>query len=263
MAVAIAAVCLAANPRLILSLALYAIFLVPLERMVPERTLRRRQWATDLIHAVATTSLIAVPVSVISVLLHASPLQGLAAPSLRGLPGALPLLLAMLTGELCHYWMHRAEHHFRLLWRFHSIHHSAEELDWLATARAHPVDAILNNISVLLPLCLAGASSPVLVLYGGFVAAQNVLAHSNVDMGFGPLRWVLVNPRFHRWHHASDRDAYNRNFAGQLPVIDRIFGTYFVPSGRIPAGFGVRESIPATWAGQMLHPLRGARRRRA
>ena len=61
---------------------------------------------------------------------------------------------------------------------------------------------------------------------------QSVLIHSNVRLNFGPLRWLLASPEFHHWHHSNYREARNKNFAGQVPVLDYLFGTLHLPPGR-------------------------------
>ena len=86
---------------------------------------------------------------------------------------------------------------------------------------------------------------------------QSVLIHSNVRLNFGPLRWLLASPEFHHWHHSNDREARNKNFAGQVPVLDYLFGTLHLPPGRANQ-IRADQPIPQTYAAQLLYPFRRA-----
>ena len=68
---------------------------------------------------------------------------------------------------------------------------------------------------------------------------QSVLIHSNVRVGFGPLRFLFVSPEFHHWHHSNHREARDRNFAGQLSFLDALFGSFHLPRGQIPTTYGL------------------------
>jgi sterol desaturase/sphingolipid hydroxylase (fatty acid hydroxylase superfamily) len=81
-------------------------------------------------------------------------------------------------------------------------------------------------------------------------------SHANVRVRFGPLRWVVGGPEFHHWHHAAQPSAYNRNFAAQVPLIDLVFGTLYMPKGQTPDRYGVDEQVPGSYLGQLLYPLR-------
>lgn len=152
------------------------------------------------------------------------------------------------------YWMHRL-FHGRRLWRFHAIHHSSEELDWLAALRVHPVNDILNRIVPAIVLLLAGFSAGVVAGVLPVFAIYAILLHANVSWDFGPLRRVIASPAFHRWHHTSEAEGMNRNFAGLLPVWDIVFGTYYMP-GRQPVRFGVTDAVPSNLVGQLTWPFR-------
>ena len=75
---------------------------------------------------------------------------------------------------------------------------------------------------------------------------QALFIHANVRFTFGPLRYVFATPEFHHWHHAADPRAYNSNFAGELPVIDKLFGTlHLEPSGaEAPLARELRDRRP-------------------
>ncbi|HLY58503.1 MAG TPA: sterol desaturase family protein [Stellaceae bacterium] len=174
----------------------------------------------------------------------------------RWLQGIEALLLADLVG----YWVHRLFHR-RPLWRFHAIHHSAQTLDWLAATRLHPVNDMLNRALTILPLLFLGFQLDVLASVTPLLTFWAIFIHADLDWDLGPLRLVVVSPRFHRWHHTSEEEGLDRNFAGLFPVIDVIFGTCHMPRDRVPRRFGLHnETVPAGLIGQLAYPFTGSRR---
>lgn len=152
------------------------------------------------------------------------------------------------------YWMHRV-FHGRRLWRFHAIHHSSEDLDWLSAVRVHPVNDLLNRLVPAVVVILLGFSPPALAGVLPLFALYAILLHANLDWDFGPLRTVIASPRFHRWHHTGEEEGRDKNFAGLLPVWDILFGTYFMP-GCAPERFGVSDPVPRSLMGQLVWPFR-------
>ena len=165
--------------------------------------------------------------------------------------------MVIVLSDLGFYWTHRLFHAVPWLWRFHSIHHSIEELDWLAATRVHPVDQILTKGVSLIPIVALGFSELAIGVYALLYHWQSFLIHSNVGFGFGPLRLLLASPEFHHWHHSSDREARDRNFAGQLSFLDALFGTLHMPRGEMPTAYGLDRPMPQRYAFQLLYPFVG------
>jgi hypothetical protein len=113
-----------------------------------------------------------------------------------GLPYWVQIPAVIVRSDLGFYWTHRMFHAVPWLWRFHSIHRSIEELDWLAAAWVHPVDQILTKGVSLIPVFALGFSEWAIGVYAVLYQWQSVLIHSNVRMGFGPLRFLFVSPEF-------------------------------------------------------------------
>jgi len=184
-------------------------------------------------------------------------LDGLVPTSFRAAVAAqawyLQAIEVVVLSDLCVYWGHRLQHRVGFLWRFHSIHHSAEHLDWLAAHREHPVDTIYTMTLINLPAFLLGFP---LEMLAGLIAFRGIWAiyiHSNVRLPLGPLRMLIGAPELHHWHHDRDRDA--GNYANISPLMDMLFGTYRCPDHE-PASFGIKEPIARSYLGQMLHPFR-------
>ena len=171
------------------------------------------------------------------------------------LPLWLQAACILVLGDFIGYWMHRA-FHGAWLWRFHAVHHSSVDLDWLSSVRLHPVNDAVMRIAGTMPV-LALGFAPVAVL--GIVPVLTLLAilvHADLDWDWGPLRWLLVSPCFHRWHHTDEQIARVKNFAGLLPLWDLLFGTYYMPRDRRPHGFGTSTPVPPGLLGQLLYPFR-------
>ncbi len=160
----------------------------------------------------------------------------------------------LILGDFLAYWVHRAFHR-GFLWRFHAIHHSSENLDWLASVRLHPIDDIASRLVRLVFLLVAGFYPFLLAAYAPLLSLRGLFLHTNVSWDFGPLRGWLSSPRFHRWHHTKEPEGRDKNFSGLFPIWDRIFGTYYMPEDRQPQEFGVSESLPEHLPGQLLAPF--------
>lgn len=156
------------------------------------------------------------------------------------------------------YWVHRAFHRGRL-WRFHAVHHSSRDLGWLSSVRLHPVNDLLPRVAQVVPMLALGFDPGVLAGAVPGLAFYAIMLHSRLDWTFGPLRYVIASPAFHRWHHTSEAEGRDKNFAGLLPVWDLVFGTFYVPMDRPPRRFGVDEAVPEGFWMQMVWPFRRAR----
>lgn len=196
------------------------------------------------------------------ILVHLEPYVRAATPqavreTVAGWPLWIQGVVVIVLGDMLIYWGHRLQHRVGFLWRFHSIHHSAEHLDWLAAHREHPVDSVYTIFLVNFPVFALGFPVEALASFAAFRGLWAIFIHSNVRLPIGPLRWLIGAPELHHWHHDRDRDA--GNYANVSPLMDIIFGTYKCPDHE-PEAFGVREEIPQTYWGQLLHPFRRRRR---
>ena len=171
-------------------------------------------------------------------------------------PAWLQFVEILLIADLGFYLAHRAMHAVPCLWRLHAVHHSIEELDWLAGFRVHPLDQSIVKSASVVPVFLLGFSSNAIGAYFLLYAWQSVFLHSNVKIRFGPgLRWLLATPEFHHWHHSKDCALRDKNFAGQLPFLDAIFRTAYMPKGRRPTSFGIVEPMRQHYLLQLAMPF--------
>jgi sterol desaturase/sphingolipid hydroxylase (fatty acid hydroxylase superfamily) len=256
-------------------LLLLALLFVPLEHRFGHRSQRtlRAGWGTDVTYYFLTSllprRLLAVPVAAVLWILSDLAPHGLW-PALGELPALPRFVLAMLLAEVGSYWGHRAMHASALLWRFHAIHHSAGEMDWLVNTRAHPVDWLFVRSCGLLPLYVLGLAQPgrgepdwvpLLVTLVG--SLWGYLIHANLRWRFGALEHLVASPAFHHWHHQDLGPGGRRhaNYAAFLPVLDRVFGTLHLPPASWPERYGIGEPPLPTLVDQLLGPFMGATRR--
>lgn len=170
-------------------------------------------------------------------------------------------LVMVVAGDFIGYWTHRAFHR-GWLWRVHAVHHSSVHLDWLSAVRVHPLNQVLTRTAHAVPLVACGFSPAAVAAWLPFLTLYALFIHADLDWDFGPLRWCLATPAFHRWHHSSEQEGLDRNFAGLLPLWDLLFGTFHLPRGRRARVFGTPGAgVPAGVWGQMAYPFRAGGKR--
>jgi sterol desaturase/sphingolipid hydroxylase (fatty acid hydroxylase superfamily) len=155
-------------------------------------------------------------------------------------PVLLQFIEIMFLTDLVQCWVHRGFHRIPFLWNFHAIHHSAQVLDWLASSRMHFFEMIYLRATTVIPMYVLGFSAAALYAYLIFVYFLSAFVHSNLRLRFRYVDRFLVTPRYHHWHHGIEKEAIDVNFAVHFPVLDWVFGTYFLPAdGRWPSGYGI------------------------
>jgi len=151
------------------------------------------------------------------------------------------------------YWIHRGFHR-GFLWKYHAVHHASEDLEWTSASRFHPVNLALGTGLVDVVALLCGVTPDIFLVIGPFNIITSCMVHANLDWTFGPLRHVFVSPVFHRWHHA--RAVCDKNFASTFSLWDVMFGTYHMPAGQLPSGYGIDDKeMPEGLMPQLVYPL--------
>ena len=175
---------------------------------------------------------------------------------LAQLPLWAQAILFLVLSDFMLYWSHRIFHDGGF-WKYHAVHHSSEEIEWISAARFHPVNLLLGTIAVDVILLMAGISPNAMVLVSPFNTFHSAFVHANLNWTLGPFKYVLASPVFHRWHHTAADDGGNTNFAGTFPIWDVLFGTFRMPEGRLPDNYGKDEAeMPGEFIGQVAFPFR-------
>ncbi len=255
-----------------ITLAAVALVFVWAERkfpLHPQKTLRK-SWLIDVGYFYIGAI---VPAFVLLLLMHLttallSPLGAMPWHAwVAELPAPAAFLASTLLSEIAYYWAHRMAHQIPFFWRFHSIHHSAPHVDWLVNTRAHPLD--LSFMRGFIFVCMyvlgfgRGMSEWQVTANTIFVTWMTLWAyfvHANIRLRMGWLEYVVSSPAFHHWHHVKgDPALVDKNYAATMPVMDMLFGSFYLPKNEWPKQYGIDDELsPGLW-GQLINPLRGRR----
>jgi|SRR6202521_974169 len=175
---------------------------------------------------------------------------------LAKLPFWLQTVAYLLVSDFLLYWIHRV-FHAGAFWKYHAVHHSSEEVDWISAARFHPVNLSLGPVLVDVVLLLGGVPPAVLGILVPFNVLMSAFVHANLNWSLGPFKYVIASPIFHRWHHTALDRGGSKNFAGTFPIIDLMFGTFYMPQYELPSDYGIGDpSFPRSFGGQLLYPFK-------
>lgn len=247
---------------LLLDLFLMAVIFVPIEMVFPKRKDQKTfhdEWRTDLVYFVVSHLLVqffgVITQKPATLFFGWIGLSGLH-EWVQSLPFIVELLFAFFITDLFQYWTHRFFHNYSYLWRFHSIHHSTENMDWLAGSRTHFVDIFVTRSMAFVPLYVFGFSTITFNVYVIFMAIHAVLIHSNTRINFGFIKYIFATPQYHHWHHCKNPKHYGKNFATIFPLIDKMFGTYYLPKDEWPEDTGLLEAdYPKGYLKQAIYPF--------
>ncbi len=246
-------------PDVIKGILILIFVFIPIEKVlaVHHQKLLREGWFTDLCYYFSgyfigngTTKLL-----IVFVLLS----QG-SIPIVSGFIAQQPLVLqvtvSIFIGDLCFYFAHRLLHTVPWLWQFHAIHHSSTHIDWLATVRVHPFEQILTKACQMIPLYWLGFSAEALAIYAIFSSAIAFFIHANIRVRFPILKWIIATPEFHHWHHDRYPKIYAQNLAVQLPILDYIFGTLYMPENEQPKLYGTKLNTTTNYFNHLIYPFK-------
>ena len=245
----------------LLNLIFTGIIFIPIERLLKrvDQPIFRFEWREDLLYLLISSllvqSLTYLSMAPSMAILHTVELSRLRA-AVASQPVVLQFVEIMFLTDLVQYWLHRFFHRVPFLWKFHAVHHSAQAMDWLAGSRMHLMEIICLRGFTVIPMYVLGFSNPALYGYIFAVYLFSTLVHANIRTNFGWLEHWLVTPRFHHWHHGIEKEAIDVNFAVHFPLLDRLFGTYYLPeNGDWPGGYGVKQTLPKGFLRQHLYPF--------
>ncbi len=163
------------------------------------------------------------------------------------LPTIIKSGLAFLLMDLTFYYWHRANHKFRLLWRFHNVHHIDPDLDVSTGFRFHFVEIALSAGFRVIQIALIGVSVSTYFIYELIFQANTLFHHSNVRLPIELerlLNMILVTPRMHGIHHSQVQEETNSNYSVVFPWWDRLHQTLRlnIPQSEINIGIPAYSS---------------------
>lgn len=159
---------------------------------------------------------------------------------------ALPLnwvtiVCCILLADLAYYWDHRMMHRVSIGWATHTVHHSSPHFNMTVAYRFGPLDALFPLLFSL-PIVALGFD-PLLVLASEvFVQTYQAILHTEIIGKLPkPIEYIFNTPSHHRVHHGSNRQYWDKNYAGILIIWDRMFGTFEPEEEKVV--YGVSEPI--------------------
>ena len=225
------------------------------ELLAPRRQLvdsKARRWVTNLslvaINAVAARFLFPLlPVSL--ALLFADKGWGLL--NVVALPGGVKIVAALVFLDLIIYLQHVLFHYLPLLWRLHRMHHTDLDIDVTTGNRFHPLEIMISLLIKLAAVAAIGAPASAVVIFEIILNAAAQFNHGNIKIPLAIDRWLrllLVTPDMHRVHHSVIVRETNSNFGFNIPLWDRLFGTYREQpqEGHLGMTIGLKEFREAT-----------------
>ncbi len=177
----------------------------------------------------------------------------------------LQFVVFFVLKDLMEWGVHNLLHRVPWLWEFHKVHHTIEELDWIGSFRFHWMEIVVYRGLTYAPLAILGVDGQVILAIAVVATLIGHLNHSNLDLTWGPLRYVLNSPRMHVWHHDRQWPAERSrgvNFGISLSLWDWLFGTAWWPSveerpEQQPErlGFPGLERFPRSFVERLTSPL--------
>ena len=186
-------------------------------------------------------------------------LENLIAFQIQLWPNWAQLLLLFVIADFIQWNVHRSLHRIPWMWEFHKVHHSVKEMGFAAHLRFHWMESIFYKTAQYIPLAMIGFGLQDFFIVHIFTTAIGHFNHSNLNISYGPLKYVFNNPKMHIWHHAKalPDGSYGVNYGLTLSIWDYIFKTNYIPKeGRdIELGFKNDEQFPKDLGTQLGYPF--------
>jgi sterol desaturase/sphingolipid hydroxylase (fatty acid hydroxylase superfamily) len=175
-------------------------------------------------------------------------------------PAWAQMITLFLVSDFLHWNIHRLLHHVPWLWEFHKVHHSVEEMGFAAHLRFHWMETIVYRTLQYIPLAMIGFGLQDFFIVHIFSTAIGHFNHANLNISWGPFKYLFNSPVLHIWHHAKDlpENRVGVNYGISLSIWDYLFGTAYLPgTGRDTAlGFKGIERFPKKFLSQAFYPFR-------
>ncbi len=172
----------------------------------------------------------------------------------------IQILVFFLILDFVQWLTHITLHRFDFLWNFHKVHHSIKVMGFAGHLRYHWVENVIYTPVKFIAITLIGGFEPdhVFAVYY-FMILIGHLNHSNINLTYGPFKYIFNNPVMHLWHHAEKIPGkkYGANYGISLSLWDYIFKTAYIKGDNkdIELGFNNIDSFPKGFPGQLIYPL--------
>lgn len=138
----------------------------------------------------------------------------------------ITIICCILLADFAYYWDHRMMHRVGIGWATHTVHHSSPHFNMSVAYRFGPMDAIFP-ILFSMPIVMLGFDPVLVLLSEVFVQVFQTLLHTEVIKKLPkPIEFIFNTPSHHRVHHGSNRQYWDKNYAGIFIIWDRMLGTF-------------------------------------
>ena len=141
----------------------------------------------------------------------------------------MTIIIGVLALDFSSWWVHLVMHKIPVLWRFHLIHHSDNNVDVTTGLRHHPGDSLLRGIFFLLLIFVSGAPMYSVMIYQTLVVISTAFTHANISLPKKldyALSFILVSPNMHKVHHHWKQPYTDSNYGAVFSFWDRLLGTF-------------------------------------
>jgi len=152
------------------------------------------------------------------------------------------LVLDFFGGWLVHF----TEHKLALLWRFHIIHHTDNNVDVTTGLRHHPIESVLRGLFFLAGVVVAGAPMYAVMIFQTLLVLATQFTHANISLPVGldkALSWIIVSPNMHKVHHHYELPYTDSNYGAVFSIWDRLLGT-FIKLDKKDIRYGIDKHYP-------------------
>ncbi|RYY68002.1 MAG: sterol desaturase family protein [Chitinophagaceae bacterium] len=140
------------------------------------------------------------------------------------------ILISFLALDFFGGWLvHITQHKIPLLWRFHVIHHSDNNVDVTTGLRHHPGESLLRGGFFFIGIVLSGAPMYAVMIFQTIIIISTAFTHANISLPKKLdriLSYVLVSPNMHKVHHHWKQPYTDSNYGAVLSIWDRLLGTF-------------------------------------
>ncbi len=127
-------------------------------------------------------------------------------------------------------WLvHIVEHKFKLLWRFHVVHHADTNVDVTTGLRHHPVESVVRGIFFFMGIAITGAPMYAVMIYQTVLIFFTAFEHANISLPKwldNAMSYIFISPNMHKVHHHWKQPYTDSNYGAIFAVWDRLLGTY-------------------------------------
>jgi sterol desaturase/sphingolipid hydroxylase (fatty acid hydroxylase superfamily) len=135
------------------------------------------------------------------------------------------IVLDFFGGWLVHWVQHKTWY----LWKFHTVHHSDNNVDVTTGLRHHPVESVLRGVFFMMGVLVAGAPVYAVMIFQTLLIIAVQFTHANINLPRwldNTISYVMVSPNMHKVHHHWQQPYTDSNYGAVLSIWDRIFGTF-------------------------------------